>query len=130
MTDAIRLAGIAIICVFLSLILKEQHKPIGIAVALGGFFIITTVVLGGEIRSALDGVRVYADTGGFSDYGVVLMKALGIAYVTSATKSVCLDAGEGALASAAELAGKGEIMLLSTPLISSLLDIAKDLMKI
>ena len=52
----------------------------------------------------------------------ILLKALGVAFLTETAASVCRDSGEGGLASWVETAGRLEILLLSFPLIRTVTD--------
>jgi stage III sporulation protein AD len=52
----------------------------------------------------------------------LLLKALGVAFLTETAASVCRDSGEAGLATWVETAGKLEILLLSFPLIRTVLD--------
>lgn len=58
----------------------------------------------------------------------ILLKGLGIALLTEAAAAVCRDSGEGGLATWVETAGKLEILLLSFPLISSVMDAIADML--
>ena len=52
----------------------------------------------------------------------ILLKALGVAFLTETAASVCRDSGEAGLATWVETAGKLEILLLSFPLIRTVMD--------
>ncbi len=52
----------------------------------------------------------------------ILLKALGVAFLTEVSASVCRDSGESGLATWVETAGKLEILLLSFPLIRAVMD--------
>ena len=52
----------------------------------------------------------------------ILLKALGLAFLTETAASVCRDSGETGLAAWVETAGKLEILLLSFPLIRTVMD--------
>ena len=54
-----------------------------------------------------------------TEYFTVAAKAVGIGYVTSFISDICRDAGQTALASKAELAGKCAVFLLALPLMIS-----------
>ena len=54
-----------------------------------------------------------------TEYFTVAAKAVGIGYVTSFIADICRDAGQTALASKAELAGKCAVFLLGLPLMIS-----------
>jgi len=128
-TEAVlRFSGIALIGVFASLLLKERYKAVGIAACSAAALIILIGSLNGGADSAVSAVADFGRDTGFSEHIIVLQKALGIGYITTVTGNICRDAGEGALASSVEFAGKVQILVLSLPLISSLLGIAKGLL--
>ena len=54
----------------------------------------------------------------------LLLKALGICLLTQLTADVCRDAGETALATHAEFAGKVALLLLILPLFVQIVDLA------
>ena len=56
-------------------------------------------------------------------YITTLLKIIGIAYIAEFGAEICKDAGEGAIASKIELAGKVIIVVLAVPIITSLLDL-------
>jgi stage III sporulation protein AD len=58
----------------------------------------------------------------------LLLKALGLAFLTETAASVCRDSGETGLATWVETAGKLEILLLSFPLIRTVLDTVTELL--
>lgn len=58
----------------------------------------------------------------------VVLKAVGIGYITQFIADTCRDAGQTAIASGAELAGRCAIFLISLPLLSNILEIAKQIL--
>lgn len=69
-------------------------------------------------------------TGGVSQEGwSILLKALGVAFLTEISASVCRDSGEAGLATWVETAGKLEVLLLSFPLIKTVLDTVTDILR-
>lgn len=58
----------------------------------------------------------------------LLLQALGVAFLTETAASVCRDSGETGLATWVETAGKLEILLLSFPLIRTVLDTVTELL--
>ncbi len=67
---------------------------------------------------------------GVSEYISLIIKALGIAFVSHVCASVCRDCGENTLAGYAELAGKAEILILSLPIVKDILDTAMELLEV
>ena len=58
----------------------------------------------------------------------ILLKALGLAFLTETAASVCRDSGEAGLATWVETAGKLEILLLAFPLIRTVMETIKMLL--
>ena len=52
----------------------------------------------------------------------ILLRALGVAFLTEIAASICRDSGEAGLAGWVEMAGRLEILLLSFPLIRTVFD--------
>jgi stage III sporulation protein AD len=55
-------------------------------------------------------------------YLIILLKIIGISYLVEFGAQVCRDAGEGAIASKIELAGKVMILVMAVPIIAFALD--------
>lgn len=58
----------------------------------------------------------------------LLLKALGIAFLTEVAAGICRDSGEGSVATWVEMAGKLELLLLSLPLVKEVLAMAMELL--
>lgn len=118
-----RIGGLALVGLVALLILR-QYKPewavfirmavtvvsMGIILSMVGVVVsyVTDLTMG---MGALDG-KTWS----------LLLKALGIAFLTETAASICRDCGEASLAGWVETAGKLEILLLSFPLIRTVLD--------
>jgi stage III sporulation protein AD len=94
---------------------------------------VTVVALGltvGLVSTVLTYITDLATaTGGLEGEGwSLLLKALGVAFLTETAASVCRDSGETGLATWVETAGKLEILLLSFPLIRTVLDTVTELL--
>ena len=94
---------------------------------------VTVVALGLTVALAstvLDYVTdLAAATGALEGEGwSLLLKALGVAFLTETASSVCRDSGETGLATWVETAGKLEILLLSFPLIRAVMDAVADML--
>ncbi len=61
------------------------------------------------------------------EYIGILVKSLGICYLTQLASDACRDAGETAISSKVELAGKVTVLSLGMPLFGKLLEIIKKL---
>ena len=67
------------------------------------------------------------DAGLNTKYFTVVLKTLGICLITGFIADTCRDAGQSALASRAELAGRCAVFIISVPLLKQLLETAAEL---
>ena len=58
------------------------------------------------------------------EYSGILLRTLGVTFLTQFAADACKDAGEGALASKVELAGRVSILVLALPLFAKVASIA------
>lgn len=112
---------------FLVMLLKKENPQFALLVAMMTgillFFGIFT-----PLHEILNMLQDMANTAGVSEiyFGIVL-KVIGIAYLAQFGAQLCLDAGESAIASKIELAGKVLIMAVSVPVLKGLLDVVLSL---
>lgn len=59
----------------------------------------------------------------------ILVKVIGVAYICEFSSSLCKDAGYSAIASQIEMAGKLTILVMSMPILMSLLDTVSGFLK-
>ena len=125
-----KVCGAAILCAVLVLILKKGGSD-----SLPLVKIAAVVVLGGACIGALSPIISYIQNlanGALSgvplSVAFVIVKALCIAFISYMCASVCRECGEGGIATFAELAGKGEILLLSLELIGEILSVAEKIL--
>ena len=73
-------------------------------------------------------LRETAEQAGVGEgYFSVVLKVIGIAYLTQFGAQLCADAGEGAIASKIELAGKVVMMTVAAPVLTGLLEMVMGL---
>ena len=107
----------AILAVLLRQHVREQSLFISLAacvVVTGGLFAILAPVLG-DIRG------LFLDSGLPESYISLVFKATAICLITQITSDLCKDSGETAIASAAEMWGRGAVTFVSLPLIKALI---------
>ena len=71
--------------------------------------------------------NIYEDLSYGKEYFPIILKVLGIAYITEFAAAICQDAGEKSIASKGELAGKIAIFFAAIPVFTSLLDLLNSL---
>lgn len=113
-----------------ALLLFKQYKPewgIPVRLALGVFFLGMLLSSAGEITSFAEALTQDAGTMP-RDMWQLLLKALGLSFVTEIAAGICRDSGEGGLATWVEMAGKTALLVLALPMIREVLLLAGDLM--
>ena len=70
---------------------------------------------------------IYEDLSYGKEYFPIILKVLGIAYITEFAAAICQDAGEKSIASKVELAGKIAIFFAAIPVFTSILDLLNSL---
>lgn len=120
--DIFKIVGIGIIATILSITVKKERPEIALQISLVAgitifIYIVTKLKIVIEllnlISSKLDIDYIYIST---------IFKIVGIAYVAEFGAQICKDAGESAIASKIELAGKVLIMILAIPILVGLLN--------
>ena len=118
-----KITGVAFIAIFIILLLKQYKAEYAIYISIIAgimilFFSISKLEIIIDLLKNLSN-KIDLNIGFFS----ILLKITGIAYLSEFASNVCKDAGETAIASKVELAGRVLIIALSIPIISTLLEI-------
>ena len=120
---------IGIISAFLSVMIKKYNPEYSLAIG-----IVTGVLILGVIFGHITGViarvqQLLRATNIPLEYIEILFKSLGICFLTQFASDACKDAGETALSSKIETAGKLMILIVSLPLFEKVISIAMELIK-
>lgn len=126
--DMVAIAGVVVIAAFLAVLLRQQRPEQAMAVGLVAGVGILALVLTRAVP-AFSSIKELLDASPLpGEYGEILFKALGLCLLTQLAADACRDAGEGALAGKAELAGKMGLVILSLPLFQKIAELAVSLM--
>ena len=125
----IQFIGIGLIGMILA-VLFRQHKPeyaplISLAEGLAVVFLLLGQLE--PIFSQMEEILQQAGIG--TEYIAVLLKSLGICYITQLAADTCRDAGESAIASKMELAGKITVLTLAVPYFTGMLQTVGELIR-
>ncbi|HEX2986405.1 MAG TPA: SpoIIIAC/SpoIIIAD family protein [Caproiciproducens sp.] len=120
--NIIGIAGIAIVAAIVAVMIKRYHQEYAIIISIAAGVVILFEIFANVIPAVKQINTLLSSAGLSSEYAGILFKALGICFLAQFAADSCRDAGEGALASKVELAGKIAIVVLSLPLFE---DIAK-----
>ena len=125
--SALKICGAAFVCLVALIAvrnMKENFVPL-LRFASGIIFLGIVVLMLPPIISF--GTSVI-EKSKVSEYGEVVLKALGIAYLTHITAHICRDCGENGIGEGIETAGKIELLILALPLFSEVLSIVEEML--
>lgn len=118
----VQIIGLGFIVTLLILVIRRDRPEMAVQLSLALAAIIFLLVLT-KIDVVLTLFRDLAEKAKISSlYLNTLLKIIGIAYITEFGAQVCRDAGEGAVASKIEFAGKVFVMVMAVPIIALVLD--------
>ena len=127
MTD-LKFCGIIICCVILTSIFKNLKSEYTLFIRIG-ISLITSVISFSLLIPIFEYIDEITKNTIIYQYLPSLIKILGIVIITEITVDICNDSGESGIASKVSLFARGEILLLTLPLIKELFKICQDLSK-
>ena len=129
METTLQAAAVCVLAALLSLLLKKATPQAGLLLALAAATVVC-VFLMGQLGELMDFLREMSAAGGIrQELLSPLYKTIGIALVVKISGNLCRDAGESALASVIETVGTICALLVSLPLMRSVLATLMELMK-
>lgn len=119
--------GAALIAMLLAVTLRELRKEYAVILSLccGALLLIWAVHAAVPVVAQLQNLLKAAQMNG--QEGEILLKALGISFLTQLAADACRDAKEEAIATKVELCGRISIVVLSLPLFTRLISLAGEL---
>ena len=118
----LQMAIIAVVTVIVALQFRNLKPEYEMIICMcGGLMIMGFAVnkLGGILRSVR---QMQAYIGLDEEYYQILIKIIGITYLSELASDMCKDTGHAAIGNYVEMAGKLSIMAISMPIILALLD--------
>lgn len=125
--DMAQMTALGLTGTLLAVTLRKENGQMALLVSVttGVLLFLSLLAPLGELLEIL---RETAEKAGVSDgYFTIVLKVIGIAYLTQFGAQLCMDAGESAIAAKIELAGKILIMAVSAPVLVALLDVVLNL---
>ena len=120
--DVVQVIGVGMTAVLLILVVRRSHPELAVQITIVVAGIVFFLVLD-KLRMIIELFTEMAKRAGIGEmYLIILLKIIGISYLVEFGAQVCRDAGEGAIASKIELAGKVMILVMAVPIIAFALD--------
>ena len=121
--EILQIVSIGIIATLLAMILRQQKPELGIFISIAAGLLIFFLILG-KLSGVVDILyKMVQKSQVDTIYISILLKIIGIAYLTEFGANICRDAGESAIASKIELGGKVIIMVMALPILVGLMEV-------
>ncbi len=123
----LKLCGIALLCAFCALMLKEvggTRLSVAVSALFGILFLLPLVKGYGEVVEFLSAL---SENTLFTESLRLSLKALSVGLLASFTADLCRELGEAGLGERLELCGKLEILVMALPTLSRLLSLCTEL---
>ena len=122
--------AIGIIGSHLSITIKSYRPEYGLITGIVTGVIILSLATDNVFKVIEELREIISKTGIDTKYFKITLKVIGISYITQFASEICKDAGENAISSKIEAAGKICVMLLTVPVISGFLNMIINILDI
>ncbi|MFM1653067.1 stage III sporulation protein AD [Brevibacillus sp. B_LB10_24] len=120
--EIVQIVGIGMVATLLALVIKDQKPLFAFLLTIISGVVIFTFLIGkiSEVVRILERLAVQADLN--MVFLETILKIIGIAYIAEFGAQVTRDAGQGAIASKIELAGKVLILVMAVPIVQIIIE--------
>ena len=120
--DILKIISFILISLFLYLLFKDKRSDLAVLILLVSGVMVFIYSIGqiNEIITFLKNIAEKAEIDGL--YLGVILKIIGIAYISSFCSEICKDSGASSLSSKVELSGKLFILILAIPILMAVLN--------
>ena len=120
--EIVKIVGVGLIATVLVILLKQYRPEFALYLSLAAGVLLFSMVIG-KMASIVELLQNLANKSNFhSQFLLILLKITGIAILTEFAVSIAKDAGESAIASKIDLAGKVLVISLSVPILKNILE--------
>lgn len=121
--EIFKIIGFSIFAVVMIIVLKQQKPEMALILTIATCVLIMIYSIS-KMSIIVDMLNTLVQKSGMNkEFLSIILKVTGIAYMVEFGKNICTDAGQSAVATKLEIAGKVIILTLSLPLISALVNV-------
>ncbi len=125
--EIIKVVGFSIFSAILIVILKEEKKEFALILSIVAGVLILIFAME-KINPVLNMLYDLVNKSSInSNFLIIILKVTGIAYLVEFGKNICMDAGQSAISTKLELAGKIMVVALSLPVFNCLISLISQL---
>lgn len=121
--NIVKILAVGVVTVFASMIVKQTKPEIAVLINIAGgiLLVILVVDLLGQVFNNFYGI--FQTTGIDNDLLLPILKIIGVGYLCEFGANICQDAGSSSIADKVLFCGKIVILLISMPIIQSVVDV-------
>ncbi len=121
--EILQIAGLGVAAALLAMVIRGSRPELAslLAMAAGALVFFLAVSRLQAVVAVMN--QLVQKAGLAQDYLKVLLKVVGIAYVSEFAAQTCRDAGEDSLAAKVEMGGKVLVLAMASPIIVALVDL-------
>ena len=125
--DSAKICAIGIMCAIICVLIKHYRSEFSMPARLGSVVLIFGILIG-MLSPIFTYLKELMGVSISSEYSAIIIKAVGISYLTQISSELCRECGEGSIATGIETVGKIEMIVLSFPLINKILLMSEELL--
>ena len=125
--DSAKICAIGIMCAIVCVLIKHYRSEFSMPARLGSVILIFGILIG-MLSPIFTYLKELMGVSISSEYSAIIIKAVGISYLTQISSELCRECGEGSIATGIETVGKIEMIVLSFPLINKILLMSEELL--
>jgi len=127
-SEILKIIGAAVLVAVLAFIFKELKKEYAAIILIAGGIFITLWSLT-YIFPVINYLRELTGSSEITEYFNIILKVLGISLLVQIGADICRDLGEESIASKVEFAGKAVILVITLPILRSVINMGFNLLR-
>ena len=127
-SEILKIIGAAVLVAVLAFIFKELKKEYAAIILIAGGIFITLWSLT-YIFPVINYLRELTGSSEITEYFNIILKVLGISFLVQIGADICRDLGEESIASKVEFAGKAVILVITLPILRSVINMGFNLLR-
>lgn len=126
--DIFKIIGVGLITSITVLIVKQVKPEIAVVLGMAGGIVMILMLVDSLMGIVSSFTSILKKSGLTSSIFSVVLKIVGVGYLTEFSANLCSDSGSNSIADKIMLAGKIIILVISLPIISNIIEIISGLL--
>lgn len=126
--DIFKIIGVGLITSITVLIVKQVKPEVAVVIGMAGGIVMILMIIDSLTSIVSSFTSILQGSGLSGGVFSVILKIIGIGYITEFSANLCIDAGSSSIADKILLAGKVIILVISMPIISKIIEIISGLL--